>query len=70
MKTVPAIYENGVFRPLRAIDLPESTSVEILLPDEPPSDTPSNLDAIYEAMSIRFNSERRDLAERHNEHQP
>ena len=32
MSTIPAIYENGVFRPLAPVDLPERTNVEIVVP--------------------------------------
>ncbi len=34
--TVHAIYENGVFRPVESVDLPEKTPVELELrvPDE------------------------------------
>jgi predicted DNA-binding antitoxin AbrB/MazE fold protein len=32
MSNIPAIYENGVFRPLSPVNLPENTSVEVLLP--------------------------------------
>lgn len=70
MLTVPAIYENGVFRPLEKVDLPEHYRVEIPLPvvlEEVPD---AALDAVYAAMDFRFRSGRTDLAERHNEHQP
>ncbi len=32
MNTIHAIYENGVFRPTVPVNLPELTSVEVLLP--------------------------------------
>lgn len=35
--TIPAKYENGVFRPLEAIQIEEGTVVEVLLPPEPGS---------------------------------
>jgi hypothetical protein len=31
---------------------------------------PGNMEAIYEVLSLRFNSGERDIAARHNEHQP
>lgn len=31
MNTIPAIYENGVFRPLAPVDLSELTNVEIVV---------------------------------------
>jgi predicted DNA-binding antitoxin AbrB/MazE fold protein len=67
MKTVAAIYENGVFRPLEKVDLPEASEVSVVVP-EPVA--PPALAAIYESMSFQFDSGCRNTAERHNEHQP
>ena len=35
MSTLTAIFENGVFRPLGTVRLPERTSVQVSLPDIP-----------------------------------
>jgi predicted DNA-binding antitoxin AbrB/MazE fold protein len=35
MSTMTAIYENGVFRPLGTVRLPEHTRVEVELPEVP-----------------------------------
>ena len=70
MKTVTAIYENGVFRPLGKIELPESSQVSVLLPDEPRPPMRPTLAAVYEVLAERFSSGHHDTAERHNEHQP
>ena len=74
MITVPAIYENGVFRPLEKVVLPESSKVSVLLPDEPaptlPPGVPPTLAAVYAVMAERYKSGHHDTAERHNEHQP
>ena len=70
MKTVPAIYENGVFRPLEKIELAESSQVSVLVPDEPRPPIRPTLAAVYEVLSRRGDSGFHDLAERHNEHQP
>ena len=35
MSTMTAIYENGVFRPLGIVRLPEHTRVEVEMPDVP-----------------------------------
>ena len=70
MPTIRSIYENGVFRPLDPVDLPEGCKValEILRVDgvEPAQD----LDAIHRVLDERFNSGETDTAARHNEHQP
>lgn len=71
MKTVHAVFEHGVFRPLGTVELAERTEVEfepkVIGIKEPP---PGSMDAIYEIMSHRFNTGEHDIAERHNEHQP
>ena len=32
MNTISAIYDNGVFKPMRPVDLPQGTHVEVVLP--------------------------------------
>ena len=71
MKTIHAIFEQGIFRPLEAVELAERTEVEF----EPKvvglkTPKPGSMDAIYEVMSRRFNTGETDVAARHNEHQP
>jgi predicted DNA-binding antitoxin AbrB/MazE fold protein len=79
MKTVHAIYEKGVFPPIEAVDFPENAAVEFeprliepTIPDviKKVAETDPGLLAIYEILSRRHSSGRRDTAERHNEHQP
>ena len=70
MKTVAAIYENGVFRFLEQVDLPDASQVSVVLPDEPRPPIRRTLAAVYEVLSRRGDSGFHDLAERHNEHQP
>ncbi|MSU58736.1 MAG: DUF104 domain-containing protein [Pedosphaera sp.] len=71
MKTIRAVYEQGVFRPHEAVELPERTEVEfepkVVGEKMPPT---GSMDEIYEVMSRRFNSGERDIAACHNEHQP
>jgi predicted DNA-binding antitoxin AbrB/MazE fold protein len=71
MKTIHAVYENGVFQPKEPVDLPERTEVEF----EPKvvGDTAAQdqaMQEIYEILSLRFDTGERDVAARHNEHQP
>jgi predicted DNA-binding antitoxin AbrB/MazE fold protein len=70
MKTVHAIYENGVFRPTEPVELPEACHVvsEPKLVDADAS-APS-LDEVYALLSRRFDSGQFDVAARHDEHQP
>lgn len=70
MKTVSAIYEKGVFRPLEKVDLPEAALVEVIVPPHPPASDRPELVAIYDVLSERFESGIADTAARHNEHQP
>ncbi len=70
MKTVHAIYENGVFRPIEPVELPEASHVEFepkLIKDLQP--VPS-LNDVYALLGRRFESGQKDVAARHDEHQP
>jgi predicted DNA-binding antitoxin AbrB/MazE fold protein len=75
-KTIHAIFENGVFRPVEPVALPERTAVEFEPPvvtkaqpvvSSPPSE---GLARVYAILGERYDSEHPDTAERHNEHQP
>ena len=71
MKTVHAVYEQGVFRPLQGVELPEHTEVEF----EPKviSGPQARVNAqreIYSILCVRYETGVKDLAARHNEHQP
>jgi predicted DNA-binding antitoxin AbrB/MazE fold protein len=69
MKTVQAVFEDGVFRPIGEVALPERTTVEF----EPRVLGPQQSNAMLEAFEIlshSFDSGQADLAARHNEHQP
>lgn len=71
MKTIHAVFENGVFRPTDPVDLPENSQVEFeprVLGGEP--DDPQHLHRVSEILSRRHDSGRHDVAARHNEHQP
>jgi predicted DNA-binding antitoxin AbrB/MazE fold protein len=69
-KTIHAIYENGVFRPMEAVEIPEKSEVEfeVRLIKEGPK-KPS-LDDVYAILGRRHSSGEHDVAARHNEHQP
>lgn len=80
MKTIHAVYENGVFRPKEPVELPESCEVEfeprLVAGSEPQPTDPqfAHLDPalakIYANLSERYHGGESDLATRHNEHQP
>lgn len=68
MKTVQAVFEDGVFRPIGEVTLPEKTTVEF----EPRVLESRHATAMLEAFEIlshSFDSGQTDLAARHDEHQ-
>ncbi len=70
MKTVHAVFENGVFRPMEPVQLPEKTEVEFEPREVLQRPSEAELDAIYEILGRRHASGHTDTAARHNEHQP
>ncbi len=68
MKTISALYDHGVFRPLSEVQLPESSPVEVLIPD--PEDGGDDCVSLNLVLEKRFRSGRGDVAQRHDEHQP
>ncbi len=66
--TVRAIYENGVFRPVEPVNLPENTEVEVTLAES--EDGAANQQAIFAILRQNHPSGESDVAERHNRHQP
>ncbi len=72
---VHAVYENGVFRPLEPVDLPNNTPVELDLrisseQGTVPASMPEALAKVYAILGERYDSGHPDTAARHNEHQP
>jgi predicted DNA-binding antitoxin AbrB/MazE fold protein len=72
-KTIHAIYENGVFRPIEPVDLPERTRVEF----EPRIDETAalpkmskGLEKVYAILGERYETGEPDLAARHEEDEP
>ncbi len=70
-KTVHAVYENGVFRPTEALDLPDHCQVEFefRIVTESTNDAQA-LDDVYAVLSESFEGGEFDDAARHNEHLP
>ena len=73
--TVKAIYNQGVFRPVEPVDLPENAEVQITLPTGPAAEDAlaareqARVD-IFEILSHRYQTGQTDTAARHDEHQP
>lgn len=73
MSSVHAIYENGVFRPLSPVKLPDHCEVEFdpkVVQTPLPIPTDAGLDRIYAILGDSVETGDADLAARHNEHQP
>jgi predicted DNA-binding antitoxin AbrB/MazE fold protein len=70
MKTIHAVFENGVFRPTEKVDLPDPCKVEFEPRISKPQDKVPTLDEVYEILDARFDTGEIDVAARHNEHQP
>ena len=70
MSTIHAIYENGVFRPIQPINLPERCEVEVEINAVKTEQQRPSLDDVYEILGRRYSSGEHDVAARHNEHQP
>ena len=68
--TIHAVYEDGVFRPKEAVDLPDRCEVEFDLRVLTPRAKEDHLDRVYAILSQSFATNDPHLAERHNEHQP
>lgn len=70
MKTIHAVFENGVFRPTEPVDLPDGSevTVEPLKVEKAPNGV--YLDRIHEILSRSYDTGDPYLSERHDEHQP
>jgi predicted DNA-binding antitoxin AbrB/MazE fold protein len=68
--TVRAVFENGVFRPIEPVSLPERCEVEVEVRQVKEEPKVPSLDDVYAILSKRFNSGDSDVAACHNEHQP
>jgi predicted DNA-binding antitoxin AbrB/MazE fold protein len=70
MKNIHAIYENGEFRPIQPVSLPERCEVEVEIHAVKTELQMPSLDDVYEILGRRHSSGEHDIASGHNEHQP
>ncbi len=72
MRTIIAIFEDGVFRPTLPLELEEHAQVRLTVEvvEKTGENQLSPMTKIYEILSRRYASGHLDTAERHNEHQP
>jgi predicted DNA-binding antitoxin AbrB/MazE fold protein len=69
MDTIHAIFENGVFRPVVPVQLPENCEVAFE-PRVVNGQAKLDTKAIFAVLDERYDTGEPDLAARHNEHQP
>ena len=62
VKTVHAIYENGVFRPTEPVELPEASHVVFEPKLVTAESSAQSLDNVYALLGQRFNSGQFDVA--------
>ena len=67
---IHAIYENGVFRPVEPVNLPERCEVEVEIHAVRTEQPRPSLDEVYAILGRRHSSGEHDVAARHDEHQP
>ena len=67
---IHAIYENGVFRPVEPVDLPDQCEVEVEIRTINTEPQQPSLDDVYAILNERFDSGEHNVAARHNGHQP
>jgi predicted DNA-binding antitoxin AbrB/MazE fold protein len=52
MTGIPAIYKDGAFYPLQAVELPEQTNVVVVLPQASDSDNDQQLQGILRTAGV------------------
>jgi predicted DNA-binding antitoxin AbrB/MazE fold protein len=70
MSNIHAIYENGVFRPMQPVSLPDPCEVEVEIRAVNSERPQPSLDDVYAILGRRHFSGEHDVAARHDEHQP
>lgn len=70
MSNIHAVYENGVFRPIQPVSLPERCEVEVEIHAVKTEQKRPSLDDVYAILGRRHSSGEHDVAARHDEHQP
>jgi predicted DNA-binding antitoxin AbrB/MazE fold protein len=53
-RTIEAVYENGVFKPLQPVELEEGQRVQVWLPTEPVKMTPEQVDEMTRELHESF----------------
>lgn len=69
-KIIHTVYEDGVFRPTEAVEIPENSEVEVEIRVIKQGPKVPSLDEVYAILGERFDSGEHDVAARHDEHRP
>lgn len=71
MKTITAVYENGVFRPDGPVDLSEGTRVVVETEEAAAERIRAARRRVHECLSRSYDiGEHGNILETHNDHQP
>ncbi len=70
MNSILTVFENGVFRPVQPVNLPDRCEVEVEIRTVKTEPERPSLDDVYAILGRRHSSDEHDVAARHNEHQP
>ena len=66
-----AIYEDGVFKPVHSVGLPEHTRVVVRVSTESgAAEREAAKKRMFESLARSYDTGQSDIAARHNEHQP
>ncbi|MFN3420955.1 MAG: antitoxin family protein [Armatimonadota bacterium] len=50
-KVITAVYEQGVFKPLEPVDLPEGKQVQVFIPEPTPEEILQTAARVYEGLT-------------------
>lgn len=70
MSNVHAVFQDGVFRPVGRVDLPDPCEVEFEPRLVASGVDPKAGNDVYDVLAERYASGEQDVAARHDEHQP
>ena len=70
MTIIHAIFENGVFRPVEPVSLPERSKVEVHVPTVAVDNSVEASTELFDILSRTYETGQTNTAEKHNEHQP
>jgi predicted DNA-binding antitoxin AbrB/MazE fold protein len=71
MNAIPAVYENGLFRPIEPVELPEGTKVVVETEEVVAERIRAARRRVFDCLSRSYDTgEAGNALETHNDHQP